>query len=157
MFSLFSDSSSRYSDWTADAGINLQPPLRTSSRRRITRFCSSSEDEMSTENLSPPKRRRKRKKENKPKKEVRNVYLKNNIYLSFIEAFLSVFRNWKSLGNWMLFLSTLLCHQESNEKCELIFGKDTLLLKLLFLICSELDLGLKSLWIWNLKGELCFA
>ncbi|XP_046504314.1 bromodomain and WD repeat-containing protein 1-like [Equus quagga] len=64
-----SDSSSRYSDWTADAGINLQPPLRTSSRRRITRFCSSSEDEMSTENLSPPKRRRKRKKENKPKKE----------------------------------------------------------------------------------------
>ncbi|XP_007943742.2 bromodomain and WD repeat-containing protein 1 [Orycteropus afer afer] len=65
-----SDSSSRYSDWTADAGINLQPPLRASSRRRITRFCtSSSEDEMSTENLSPPKRRRKRKKERKPKKE----------------------------------------------------------------------------------------
>ncbi|KAF3816064.1 hypothetical protein GH733_016166 [Mirounga leonina] len=64
-----SDSSSRYSDWTADAGINLQPPLRTSSRRRVTRFCSSSEDEMSTENLSPPKRRRKRKKDNKPKKE----------------------------------------------------------------------------------------
>ncbi|KAM6224854.1 bromodomain and WD repeat-containing protein 1 [Rhynchocyon petersi] len=65
-----SDSSSRYSDWTADAGINLQPPLRTSSRRRITRFCSSSsEDEMSTENLSPPKGRRKRKKERKPKKE----------------------------------------------------------------------------------------
>ncbi|XP_047419828.1 bromodomain and WD repeat-containing protein 1 isoform X3 [Sciurus carolinensis] len=64
-----SDSSSRYSDWTADAGINLQPPLRTSCRRRITRFCSSSEDEISTENLSPPKRRRKRKKESKPKKE----------------------------------------------------------------------------------------
>ncbi|XP_004842422.1 bromodomain and WD repeat-containing protein 1 isoform X1 [Heterocephalus glaber] len=63
-----SDSSSRYSDWTADAGINLQPPLRTSCRRRITRFCSSSEDEMSTENLSPPKRRR-RKKESKPKQE----------------------------------------------------------------------------------------
>lgn len=75
MFSFSSDSSSRYSDWTADAGINLQPPLRTSSRRRITRFCSSSEDEMSTENLSPPKRRRKKKKENKPKKEVRKVYL----------------------------------------------------------------------------------
>uniref|UniRef100_A0A8I3X5Q4 Bromodomain and WD repeat-containing protein 1 n=2 Tax=Callithrix jacchus TaxID=9483 RepID=A0A8I3X5Q4_CALJA len=64
-----SDSSSRYSDWTADAGINLQPPLRTSCRRRITRFCSSSEDEISTENISPPKRRRKRKKENKPTKE----------------------------------------------------------------------------------------
>ncbi|XP_058517601.1 bromodomain and WD repeat-containing protein 1 [Ochotona princeps] len=64
-----SDSSSRYSDWTADAGINLQPPLRMSCRRRVTRFCSSSEDEMSTENLSPPKRRRKRKKDSKPKKE----------------------------------------------------------------------------------------
>ncbi|XP_044106851.1 bromodomain and WD repeat-containing protein 1 isoform X2 [Neovison vison] len=64
-----SDSSSRYSDWTADAGINLQPPLRTSARRRVSRFCSSSEDEMSPENVSPPKRRRKRKKENKPKKE----------------------------------------------------------------------------------------
>lgn len=75
MFSFSSDSSSRYSDWTADAGINLQPPLRTSARRRITRFCSSSEDEMSTENLSPPKRRRKRKKENESKKEVRKVYL----------------------------------------------------------------------------------
>ncbi|KAM4888487.1 bromodomain and WD repeat-containing protein 1 isoform 1-T1 [Thomomys bottae] len=64
-----SDSSSRYSDWTADAGINLQPPLRMSCRRRITRFCSSSEDELSTENLSPPKRRRKRKKESKPRNE----------------------------------------------------------------------------------------
>ncbi|XP_027271484.1 bromodomain and WD repeat-containing protein 1 isoform X2 [Cricetulus griseus] len=64
-----SDSSSRYSDWTADTGINLQPPLRTSCRRRVTRFCSSSEDEMSTENISPPKRRRKRKKESKPKRE----------------------------------------------------------------------------------------
>lgn len=64
-----SDSSSRYSDWTADAGINLQPPLRTSARRRVTRFCSSSEDEMSAENLSPPRQRRKRKKENRSKKE----------------------------------------------------------------------------------------
>ncbi|XP_008825134.2 bromodomain and WD repeat-containing protein 1 isoform X2 [Nannospalax galili] len=64
-----SDSSSRYSDWTADTGINLQPPLRMSYRRRVTRFCSSSEDEMSTENLSPPKRRWKRRKESQPKKE----------------------------------------------------------------------------------------
>lgn len=83
MFAFSSDSSSSYSDWTADAGINLQPPLRTSARRRITRFCSSSEDEMSTENLSPPKRRRKRKKENESKKEVRKVYLYKNLYLQF--------------------------------------------------------------------------
>uniref|UniRef100_A0A452T288 Bromodomain and WD repeat domain containing 1 n=1 Tax=Ursus maritimus TaxID=29073 RepID=A0A452T288_URSMA len=80
LFSFPSDSSSRYSDWTADAGINLQPPLRTSSRRRVTRFCSSSEDEMSTENLSPPKRRRKRKKENKPKKEVRELTNMEHLY-----------------------------------------------------------------------------
>ncbi|XP_036059554.1 bromodomain and WD repeat-containing protein 1 isoform X1 [Onychomys torridus] len=64
-----SDASSRYSDWTADTGINLQPPLRMSCRRRVTRFCSSSEDELSTENISPPKRRRKRKKESKPRRE----------------------------------------------------------------------------------------
>ncbi|XP_031220381.1 bromodomain and WD repeat-containing protein 1 isoform X3 [Mastomys coucha] len=64
-----SDSSSQYSDWTADTGINLQPPLRMSCRRRVTRFCSTSEDEMSMENISPPKRRRKRKKESKPKTE----------------------------------------------------------------------------------------
>ncbi|XP_021041176.1 bromodomain and WD repeat-containing protein 1 [Mus caroli] len=64
-----SDSSSQYSDWTADTGINLQPPLRMSCRRRVTRFCSTSEDEMSMENISPPKRRRKRRKESKPKRE----------------------------------------------------------------------------------------
>ncbi|KAL6072512.1 hypothetical protein STEG23_030756, partial [Scotinomys teguina] len=64
-----SDSSSQYSDWTADTGINLQPPLRMSCRRRVTRFCSSSEDEMSMENISSPKRSRKRKKESKPRRE----------------------------------------------------------------------------------------
>lgn len=64
-----SESSSQYSDWTADTGVHLEPPLRTSCRRRVTRFCSTSEDEMSTENISPPKRRRKRRKESKPKRE----------------------------------------------------------------------------------------
>uniref|UniRef100_A0A8C3TW73 Bromodomain and WD repeat-containing protein 1 n=1 Tax=Catharus ustulatus TaxID=91951 RepID=A0A8C3TW73_CATUS len=44
--SLDSDSSSRYSDWIADAGINLQPPVRTS-RRKALRYCSTSEDEVS--------------------------------------------------------------------------------------------------------------
>uniref|UniRef100_A0A8D2PK75 Bromodomain and WD repeat-containing protein 1 n=1 Tax=Zosterops lateralis melanops TaxID=1220523 RepID=A0A8D2PK75_ZOSLA len=39
-----SDSSSRYSDWIADAGINLQPPVRTS-RRKALRYCSTSEEE----------------------------------------------------------------------------------------------------------------
>uniref|UniRef100_A0A8C0ZHL6 Bromodomain and WD repeat-containing protein 1 n=1 Tax=Cyanistes caeruleus TaxID=156563 RepID=A0A8C0ZHL6_CYACU len=66
--SVDSDSSSRYSDWIADAGINLQPPLRTS-RRKALRYCSTSEDEVSAEKSSPPKRRRrKRRKKPKPKK-----------------------------------------------------------------------------------------
>ncbi|KFP03504.1 Bromodomain and WD repeat-containing protein 1, partial [Calypte anna] len=61
--------SSRYSDWIADAGINLQPPVRTS-RRKAIRYCSTSEDEVSAEKSSPPKRRRrKRRKKPKPKKQ----------------------------------------------------------------------------------------
>uniref|UniRef100_A0A8B9DL17 Bromodomain and WD repeat domain containing 1 n=1 Tax=Anser cygnoides TaxID=8845 RepID=A0A8B9DL17_ANSCY len=64
-----SDSSSRYSDWIADAGINLQPPVRTS-RRKAIRYCSTSEDEVSAEKSSPPKRRRrKRRKKPRPKKQ----------------------------------------------------------------------------------------
>ncbi|GCB60888.1 hypothetical protein scyTo_0011213, partial [Scyliorhinus torazame] len=39
-----SDSSSEYSDWTANAGINLQPPKRPT-RRRAPRIVSSSDDE----------------------------------------------------------------------------------------------------------------
>ncbi|XP_072441757.1 bromodomain and WD repeat-containing protein 1-like isoform X1 [Chiloscyllium punctatum] len=39
-----SDSSSEYSDWTANAGINLQPPKRPT-RRRVPLIMSSSEDE----------------------------------------------------------------------------------------------------------------
>ncbi|OXB68605.1 hypothetical protein ASZ78_014252 [Callipepla squamata] len=64
-----SDSSSRYSDWIADAGINLQPPVRTS-RRKPIRYCSTSEDEVSAGKSSPPKRRRrKRRKKPRPKKQ----------------------------------------------------------------------------------------
>uniref|UniRef100_A0A8C3L4V9 Bromodomain and WD repeat domain containing 1 n=1 Tax=Chrysolophus pictus TaxID=9089 RepID=A0A8C3L4V9_CHRPC len=64
-----SDSSSRYSDWIADAGINLQPPVRTS-RRKAVRYCSTSEDEVSAGKSSPPKRRRrKRRKKPRPKKQ----------------------------------------------------------------------------------------
>ncbi|XP_069802237.1 bromodomain and WD repeat-containing protein 1 [Dendropsophus ebraccatus] len=61
-----SDLSSEYSDWTADAGINLQPPSRNSTRRRFQRLPSSSEDESSavegsTEEKSTPKRERTKK------------------------------------------------------------------------------------------------
>ena len=82
-----SDSSSEYSDWTADAGINLQPPKRPT--RRLTRpqgYSSSEEDEQQQEEEEeegeegegeereagerPPKRDRekKQKKEKKKKK-----------------------------------------------------------------------------------------
>uniref|UniRef100_A0A674KA90 Bromo domain-containing protein n=1 Tax=Terrapene triunguis TaxID=2587831 RepID=A0A674KA90_9SAUR len=67
----FHDSSSRYSDWIADAGINLKPPVRTS-RRKAIRYCSTSEDEVSAEKSFPPKRRRKRRKKPKPKKQEEN-------------------------------------------------------------------------------------
>ncbi|XP_061637817.1 bromodomain and WD repeat-containing protein 3 isoform X1 [Phyllopteryx taeniolatus] len=40
-----SHSSSEYSDWTADAGINLQPSTPLSSRKRVRRQLSSSEEE----------------------------------------------------------------------------------------------------------------
>uniref|UniRef100_A0A8C3TXW0 Bromodomain and WD repeat-containing protein 1 n=1 Tax=Catharus ustulatus TaxID=91951 RepID=A0A8C3TXW0_CATUS len=82
--SLDSDSSSRYSDWIADAGINLQPPVRTS-RRKALRYCSTSEDEVSAEKSSPPKRRRrKRRKKPKPKKQEENdLFRIPDHYLSY--------------------------------------------------------------------------
>ncbi|XP_044057569.1 bromodomain and WD repeat-containing protein 3 isoform X2 [Siniperca chuatsi] len=40
-----SHTSSEYSDWTADAGINLQPSTPLSSRKRVQRRLSSSEEE----------------------------------------------------------------------------------------------------------------
>ncbi|XP_069616832.1 bromodomain and WD repeat-containing protein 1-like isoform X1 [Ranitomeya imitator] len=61
-----SDASNEYSDWTTDAGINLQPPSRNSTRRKVKKLASSSEDESSTvekstEEKSTPKRERPRK------------------------------------------------------------------------------------------------
>lgn len=44
-FWLGSHTSSDYSDWTADAGINLQPSTPLSSRKRVRRRLSSSEEE----------------------------------------------------------------------------------------------------------------
>nr|XP_028583028.1 bromodomain and WD repeat-containing protein 1 isoform X4 [Podarcis muralis] len=61
-----SDSSSEYSDWIADAGINLQPPVR-SSRCQTIKYCSSSEDEVPLGKMSTRKRKKKRRKKYKPK------------------------------------------------------------------------------------------
>uniref|UniRef100_A0A674H215 Bromodomain and WD repeat-containing protein 1 n=1 Tax=Taeniopygia guttata TaxID=59729 RepID=A0A674H215_TAEGU len=65
-FIVYSDSSSEYSDWTADAGINLQPPKRQT-RQAARKICSSSEDEnmKGTKGLEP-----KRRKLKQPRKKV---------------------------------------------------------------------------------------
>ncbi|XP_041088792.1 bromodomain and WD repeat-containing protein 3 [Polyodon spathula] len=62
-----SNSSSEYSDWTADAGINLQPPTRSSSRRRARRKLSSSEEEESAEEQCAGAPKPKKPKERTPK------------------------------------------------------------------------------------------
>uniref|UniRef100_A0A673KRE5 Bromo domain-containing protein n=1 Tax=Sinocyclocheilus rhinocerous TaxID=307959 RepID=A0A673KRE5_9TELE len=65
----YSDSSSEYSDWTADAGINLQPPKRPTRRPARVAGSSSSEDEEGTgQGEGEAERTSKRtKKKKKPK------------------------------------------------------------------------------------------
>ncbi|XP_048653245.1 bromodomain and WD repeat-containing protein 3 [Marmota marmota marmota] len=60
---IYSDSSSEYSDWTADAGINLQPPKRQT-RQATRKICSSSEEE----NLKSLEERQKKPKQTRKKK-----------------------------------------------------------------------------------------
>uniref|UniRef100_A0A8B9Q1Q0 Bromodomain and WD repeat-containing protein 1 n=1 Tax=Apteryx owenii TaxID=8824 RepID=A0A8B9Q1Q0_APTOW len=61
------DSSSEYSDWTADAGINLQPPKRQT-RQAARKICSSSEDEnmKGTKGLEEKRRKLKQPRKKKP-------------------------------------------------------------------------------------------
>ncbi|KAM4693154.1 PH-interacting protein [Discoglossus pictus] len=56
-----SDYSSDYSDWTADAGINLQPPKKTP-KHKNKKTESSSEDEEGAEKLKQKQSRKERKK-----------------------------------------------------------------------------------------------
>ncbi|XP_053329912.1 bromodomain and WD repeat-containing protein 3 [Spea bombifrons] len=56
-----SETSSEYSDWTADAGINLQPPKRQT-RQTTRRMSSSSEDENAREEEKPRKHKQTRRK-----------------------------------------------------------------------------------------------
>uniref|UniRef100_A0A674HLJ2 Bromodomain and WD repeat-containing protein 1 n=1 Tax=Taeniopygia guttata TaxID=59729 RepID=A0A674HLJ2_TAEGU len=65
-FIVYSDSSSEYSDWTADAGINLQPPKRQT-RQAARKICSSSEDEnmKGTKGLEPKRRKLKQPRKKK--------------------------------------------------------------------------------------------
>uniref|UniRef100_A0A7N4PC28 Bromodomain and WD repeat domain containing 3 n=1 Tax=Sarcophilus harrisii TaxID=9305 RepID=A0A7N4PC28_SARHA len=66
-FFFCSDSSSDYSDWTADAGINLQPPKRQT-RQTARKICISSEEE----NLKDSKSLEAKK--NKPKQTRKKVW-----------------------------------------------------------------------------------
>uniref|UniRef100_A0A8B9SAH7 Bromodomain and WD repeat-containing protein 1 n=1 Tax=Apteryx owenii TaxID=8824 RepID=A0A8B9SAH7_APTOW len=68
------DSSSEYSDWTADAGINLQPPKRQT-RQAARKICSSSEDENMKGTKGLEEKRRKLKQ---PRKKVIQKYSKKD-------------------------------------------------------------------------------
>ncbi|XP_038655222.1 PH-interacting protein isoform X1 [Scyliorhinus canicula] len=61
-----SDYSSDYSDWTADAGINLQPPKK-SSRQQAKKAVSSSEDEGEKEKGKEKETKKERKKHKEDK------------------------------------------------------------------------------------------
>lgn len=61
-----SHSSSEYSDWTADAGINLQPSTPLSSRKRVWRQLSSSEEEEEENEEEDEKQQQQSDEEEKP-------------------------------------------------------------------------------------------
>uniref|UniRef100_A0A3Q2XMM0 Bromodomain and WD repeat domain containing 3 n=1 Tax=Hippocampus comes TaxID=109280 RepID=A0A3Q2XMM0_HIPCM len=63
-----SDSSSEYSDWTADAGINLQPPKRSTRRPVQPSGYSSSEEEEEEEEEGHENAKEEKTKESKEKK-----------------------------------------------------------------------------------------
>lgn len=67
-----SHTSSEYSDWTADAGINLQPSTPVSSRRRAHRRLSSSEEEEENEEDEEEKQQQHSDEEEKAEKSVKH-------------------------------------------------------------------------------------
>uniref|UniRef100_A0A8C2YEM2 Bromodomain and WD repeat-containing protein 1 n=1 Tax=Coturnix japonica TaxID=93934 RepID=A0A8C2YEM2_COTJA len=81
---IYSDSSSEYSDWTADAGINLQPPKRQT-RQAARKICSSSEDENVKGTKGVEQKRRKLKQPRK-KVEDRQCILKETYGLLSMEG-----------------------------------------------------------------------
>lgn len=95
---LDSHTSSEYSDWTADAGINLQPSTPVSSRRRVHRRLSTSEEE--DENEEEEEKQQQSDEEEKPEKTVKRGKEKakkaknKSPRVSF-----EMPRNLKSLGN----------------------------------------------------------
>uniref|UniRef100_A0A671LGD6 PH-interacting protein-like n=1 Tax=Sinocyclocheilus anshuiensis TaxID=1608454 RepID=A0A671LGD6_9TELE len=59
----YSDYSSDYSDWTADAGINLEPPKKTSVKKKKKKNASSSEED--GEKKKDSKKERRKEKQDK--------------------------------------------------------------------------------------------
>uniref|UniRef100_A0AAQ5WZB5 Bromo domain-containing protein n=1 Tax=Amphiprion ocellaris TaxID=80972 RepID=A0AAQ5WZB5_AMPOC len=78
---ILSDSSSEYSDWTADAGINLQPPKRTTRRPVQPPEYSSSEEEEAGDEAKEAK-----KKENEKKKKPKETKQKPPSSLAGLDA-----------------------------------------------------------------------
>uniref|UniRef100_A0A8C4GVS9 Bromodomain and WD repeat domain containing 1 n=1 Tax=Dicentrarchus labrax TaxID=13489 RepID=A0A8C4GVS9_DICLA len=66
--SSYSHTSSEYSDWTADAGINLQPSTPLSSRKRVQRRLSTSEEEEEENDEEEEKQQQQSDEEEKPGK-----------------------------------------------------------------------------------------
>ncbi|XP_043942758.1 LOW QUALITY PROTEIN: PH-interacting protein [Protopterus annectens] len=60
-----SDYSTDYSDWTADAGINLQPPKKTPKHKKTKKVHSSSEEEGENEKQKISKKERRKRVEEK--------------------------------------------------------------------------------------------
>ncbi|XP_075906075.1 bromodomain and WD repeat-containing protein 3 [Nelusetta ayraudi] len=71
-----SHTSSEYSDWTADAGINLQPSTPVSSRRRVHRRLSTSEEEEENEEEEEKQQQQHSDEEEKPEKSVKRGKVK---------------------------------------------------------------------------------
>lgn len=81
---VFSDSSSEYSDWTADAGINLQPPKRSSRRPARPQGYSSSEEEgeEGDDQTKETKKNENEKKKKKKAKETKQVSFSTALLLT---------------------------------------------------------------------------
>lgn len=75
LFFILSDSSSEYSDWTADAGINLQPPKRSTRRPAQPQGYSSSEEEEGDDKAKEAKKKENERKKKKKPKETKQVSL----------------------------------------------------------------------------------
>ena len=80
--------SSEYSDWTADAGMNLQPPKRTSQRQPVKKKRSSSEEEpdISDDEETTKSQKKKRPPAKKKKETRRQRNVRPSDYVSMVLA-----------------------------------------------------------------------